>query len=154
MVSGRLYLTSDLTTKDEISLYSTSRFISATTTEASSSAIFQRNSSDAVWSWSKVVEIVDFNPPTLECILSTQRWVSSATNSTRPKLTLDLYASYHPSRAQPKSSHSELQLKLLQLLSLFQVRINHDLAPHFSPLKYLIDLLLSPTKPIHKPINA
>ena len=89
MVSGRLYLTSDLTTKDEISLYSTSRFISATATEALSSAIFQRNSSDAVWSWSKVVEIVDFNPPTLECILSTQRWVSSATNSTRPQIPHD-----------------------------------------------------------------
>ena len=35
---------------------------------------------------------------------------------------------------QSKSSHSELHLKLLQLLSLFQERINHCLAPNFCPL--------------------
>ena len=37
-------------------------------------------------------------------------------------------------RRQPKSSHSELHLKILQLLSLFQERINHCLSPNFSPL--------------------
>ena len=37
-------------------------------------------------------------------------------------------------RRQPKSSHSELRLKLLQLLSLFLERINHCLTPNFSPL--------------------
>ena len=35
---------------------------------------------------------------------------------------------------QSKSSHGELHLKILQLLSLFQERINHCLTPNFSPL--------------------
>ena len=91
----------DLTTKVKICIYLASWFISIIATEVSSSAIFQRNTSEAVWSWTKEVEIVDINASILEYISFIQRLISTTTNSTWPKLTLDWNVSYHPSADNP-----------------------------------------------------
>ena len=120
----------DLTTKDKICLYLASRFIAVITTEALSSAkhiesnfkLIKRSRNSWLQSTNIRVHIIH---PTLD-ILNHEFYMTKAYTV--------LECLIPSKRRQPKSSHSELNLKLLQLLSLFQERINHCLTPNFSPL--------------------